>query len=453
MKKALALVLALVLALSMAVSAFALDFVELTPAGKAEAGKVEIPVVDADDEDILYTTVSWDEEGNPVLETVYYVALPFDVAYTDVKVTANGNLTAELVEFNPEKMVIVDDEGNDLLTYSVLDLKGDAVETDLSYEEALAAEADLEKENKVNYTVVCEQTVNVIKMVVANNFSAHYTEGTLKVDAKLGKKDYVGKLTVINDVTIFEYEQVKWAANNFKTGAALQLGENGYSDYLTDEFGYGFEYDYEGLREDPYALVVSTTAFRAIEGKNLKLNILAKDTFAGQQRIAMDDLDVNVVLKEIAKDQKGVNFFAWADLKLDAKENLESVSLIFKGDQVIKGEFEITIGLPFNWYELRELFGVKVEEDDIISYYLVDGNGKVVGGKEVDYMTADLTESASFTVKGANQKLGEYSLVLEVPAAEAGESNPNTGAESVVGVVAALAVVSVATAAAVSLKK
>lgn len=453
MKKALALVLALVLALSMAVSAFALDFVELTPAGKAEAGKVEIPVVDADDEDILYTTVSWDEEGNPVLETVYYVALPFDVAYTDVKVTANGNLTAELVEFNPEKMVIVDDEGKDLLTYSVLDLKGDAVETNLSYEDALAAEADLEKENKVNYTVVCEQTVNVIKMVVANNFSAHYTEGTLKVDAKLGKKDYVGKLTVINDVTIFEYEQVKWAANNFKTGAALQLGENGYSDYLTDEFGYGFEYDYEGLREDPYALVVSTTAFRAIEGKNLKLNILAKDTVAGQQRIAMDDLDVNVVLKEIAKDQKGVNFFAWADLKLDAKENLESVSLIFKGDQVIKGEFEITIGLPFNWYELRELFGVKVEEDDIISYYLVDGNGKVVGGKEVDYMTADLTESASFTVKGANQKLGEYSLVLEVPAAEAGESNPNTGAESVVGVVAALAVVSVATAAAVSLKK
>lgn len=452
MKKALALVLALVLALSMAVSAFALDFVELKPADKAEAGKVEIPVVDADNEHILYTTLTWDEDGNPVLETVYYVALPFDVAYTDVKVTANGNLTAELVEFNPDKMVIVDENGNDVLTYSVLNLKGEAVATELSYEDALSWEAYFEKENKVDFKVVCEQTVNVIKMVVANNFSAHYTEGTLKVEAKLGKKDYVGKLTVINDVTIFEYEQVKWAANNFKTGAALQLGEYGYSDYLTDEFGYGFEYEYENLREDPFALVVSTTAFRAIEGKNLKLNILAKSTLA-DARLKMDDLDVNVVLKEIAKDQKGVNFFAWADVKFDKKDNLESVSLIFKGDQVIKGEFEITIGLPFNWYELRELFGVKVEEDDIISYYLVDGNGKVVGGKEVDYMTADLTESASFTVKGANQKLGEYSLVLEVPAAEAGESNPNTGAESVVGVVAALAVVSVATAAAVSLKK
>ena len=51
------------------------------------------------------------------------------------------------------------------------------------------------------------------------------------------------------------------------------------------------------------------------------------------------------------------------------------------------------------------------------------------------------------------QKLGQYKVVLEVPAAEVGEANPNTGAESVVGVVAALAVVSVATAAAVSLKK
>ena len=68
-------------------------------------------------------------------------------------------------------------------------------------------------------------------------------------------------------------------------------------------------------------------------------------------------------------------------------------------------------------------------------------------------MTADLTEDVEFTVKGENAKLGQYKVVLEVPAAEAGEANPNTGAEAVVGVVAALAVVSVATAAAVSLKK
>ena len=68
-------------------------------------------------------------------------------------------------------------------------------------------------------------------------------------------------------------------------------------------------------------------------------------------------------------------------------------------------------------------------------------------------MTADLTENVKFVVEGENQKLGYYTLTLEVPANESGEANPNTGAESVVGVVAALAVVSVATAAAVSLKK
>ena len=69
-------------------------------------------------------------------------------------------------------------------------------------------------------------------------------------------------------------------------------------------------------------------------------------------------------------------------------------------------------------------------------------------------MKDDLTVPVSFTIEGKNSKLGSYAIVIDVPANEvAGESNPNTGAESVVGVVAALAVVSVATAAAVSLKK
>ena len=138
MKKALALVLALVLALSMAVSAFAVEFVQLKDQTPAKAEPIEIEVVDpASKEYVLYTTPSFDLENHKVvLETVYYVALPYEVNYKDIKVTASGNATAELVKFNPDTMVLNDD-GRDPLTYDVYNLKGEQVVANVSYKEAL----------------------------------------------------------------------------------------------------------------------------------------------------------------------------------------------------------------------------------------------------------------------------------------------------------------------------
>lgn len=454
MKKALALVLALVLALSMGVSAFAADLIELNPVGSAAAGKTEIFVVDmADDEYVLYTCPF--ELADLGKDYVHYIALNPEIAYTDVKVTANGNLDAELVEYDPETMTITGAMADP--TWSVT-CKGEVVDCEelqgLTYEEALEAAADLEKELKVTYYgVACDVTVNVIKLTVENNFSAAFTEGTLKIEAKLGTKNYAKTLTLINDVTIFEYEMVKSAAKYYADGEALQLGDWGYSDFYTSEYGYsyffGADYNEWENRVWPFALVVSTTAFRAVEGKDLKLNVLDNDA-----------AEISVTLKDIAKGQKGVNFFAWADIDVDdrnddiiANNRLEAASFGFMGDQVIKGAFEIDVKLGMNYYDLREAFGLKVEEEDIITYYVLK-NGKAFDEFTVDYMTDDVTANVELTIKGENEKLGWYTLALEVPAGEvSGEENPNTGAESVVGVVAALAVVSVATAAAVSLKK
>ena len=518
MKKALALVLALVLALSMGVSAFAaVNFVVLEE-DKPEAAGLEnvvvIPFEDADDT-ILYTTAGFDWETlNPVYGTEYYIALPTDVKYKDIEVSANGNITAELVDYDPETMKV---SGVVNPTYSIYvlgevpteqyDFKNgaqkvtlenffDGKETEitgvadfagLSYKDAKTLAAAIRKDMRVGektVTIACDQYVNIIKITVEDNFTAHYTEGTLKIKAYdvAAKKNMVGELKVINDVTIFEYEEVNYAADNFEKGAALQLGAFGYSDYATAEDGYSANafngYNPFENRDAKFALVVSTTAFRAIAGQDLRVNVL---TYTGTNK-ELKNLDINVVLKDIEAGQKGINFFAWAgvegmeydsdhvvdvpnsiqdvtvDFAEDVYEGIEdrypsAIAFGFLGDQIVKGEFEITVALPIDWYELRELFGIKVEEDDIISYYLIDENGKVVGGKEIDYMTADITELVEFSITGKNQKLGEYKLVLEVPAAEEGEANPNTGAESVVGVVAALAVVSVATAAAVSLKK
>ncbi|MBE6893606.1 MAG: hypothetical protein E7482_06295 [Ruminococcaceae bacterium] len=480
MKKALALVLALVLALSMAVSAFAAN-VDLVVLGKADAtasDKVEIEVVDFEKETlILYTTAGIDPESvNFTYGTEYYIALE-DKEWKNVEVTANGNATAELVKYDPATMDII---GLDVV-FNVVDREGnvanyfsaetDNLETDYAAYKAAVDKADERNEGLriLEYSVEVATNVNIIKVTVEDNFTAHYTEGTLKVTADLydaaKKKDvaYVGTATIINDVCIFEYEEVKYAAEKNADGETLQLGWGGYSDYWTSELGYNYDtipgYDEELLRELPGALVVSTTAFRAIEGKDLTLDICPAYDLDDDD---VEDVAINVTLKDIEAGQKGINFFAWVgtegmEFDVDELEFVDrypsAITFGFLGDQVVKGEFEIEILLPINWYELRELFGLKVEEDDIISYYLIDENGKVVGGKEIDYMTADITELVEFSITGKNQKLGEYKLVLEVPAAEEGEANPNTGAESVVGVVAALAVVSVATAAAVSLKK
>lgn len=438
MKKALALVLALVLALSMGVSAFALSLVELEKVPTEEAGKTIIPVVDA------YDTYLHLYDGGK-----YFVALD-DQPWEDVKVTANGCVSAKLIDFDPEKMVIVDEEGNDIVLWAVTE-KGEVLEGTYDYEGAKAAAKAANAEKEVTYYgIVCVTNVNVIELVIEDNYTAHFEEGTVKIEAKLDKVPYAGQINVINDVVIFEYEEVKWTAANYAEKAYLTVGQGGYSDWYTSEIGYSVafdDYDEFENRVEEGAAVVSTTAFRAIEGKSLKVS----------QGI------LNVTIKSVEAGQKGVNFLGYVDYDYKDRDNdglfdvdydvLTAINFGYLGNQVVKGEFVIDINLGLNWYELRELFSLKVEEDDIISYYLIDENGKVVGGKEVDYMTADLTETAKFSITDANATLGEYSLVLEVPAVEGGESNPNTGAESVVGVVAALAVVSVATAAAVSLKK
>ena len=453
MKKALALVLALVLALSMAVSAFAfVDPVFLEKDEEDEAGRKEIEVIDVVDDLLLYTY-----EGG-----TYYIALP-DEAWEDIKLTTNGNVSAELVEFDPEKMVIVNELGEDIVKWCVT-RKGEELATSgLTYDEAKAWAKEFnnngypdksvyDDQGKVTYYGVAPITnVNVIKIVVEDNYTAHYTEGTIKVNATLDDEPYKGVVTVINDVVIFEYEEVKWTAKNFKDKAALEVGQGGYSDYRIEVIDdkYGVEYDEDELRVDEYAAVVSTTAFRAIEGKNLK--VVANEA-------------MTVVLSEIAAGQKGVNFSAYLDYDFVDEdddyvwdvyyEDLVAIELGFYGDQVVKGEYEINVELPYDYYDLREYFGLRVEEDDIINYYVVDANNNVVKTIKVDYMTAKLNENVEFTLEGSNKALGQYKIVLEVPTGEVeGEQNPNTGAESVVGVVAALAVVSLATAAAVSLKK
>ena len=462
MKKALALVLALVLALSMAVSAFAaVELVDLVKVPEAKEKEIKIPVIDVEDPAMYYVY-----EGGK-----YYIALE-DAEWEDIKLTVAGDcLTAKLVEYDPAKMNVYGME----IVFEITkkgeptgeEFVADGVEqsTDVYEEACEAAEAYNDAEYVTYYDVAVKTNVNIIELVVADNYTVHYQEASLKIEATLDDEDYVGTVKFINDVYNFEYEDVKWTAKNFEEKWEDALDEEayllvdwlGYSDYHAWLIGYDVddaEYDEWANRYGEFAAVISTTAFRAIEGKNIR--VIANDN-------ELYDLALAVTLFDIAKGQKGVNFQAYTDLDFedtnlngvrDRNEDVNAIEFGFYGDQKINGKYEVLLKTGYDWFELRELFGVEVEEDDIVEYYVVDGNGKVVATEVKDYMTDDLTEDAEFVLELENGKLGEYKIVLEAPANEvAGEENPNTGAEAVVGVVAALAVVSVATAAAVSLKK
>ncbi len=541
MKKALALILALVLVLSMAVSAFALTL-KLEKVEEEEDEIIDIEVVDI--ENFALDTILLYEGGE------YYFALDPTKNYKDLKVTANGNLTAELVKFDPETMQIVDETANDVYdidwvirdnkeTYENADdetvyeyiyspLAGyvedpDTEEKEIAnYDPTSAVELndanlavwdeyhegykgrgddgknwlitevqdDLEnfarKGGRFEILPVIEVEgeyklayINIVKVTVEDNYSAHYTEGTIEITGKEGKKNVSAELEVVVDASIFEYEEVLWAGekeealvvwNELKDGLlgdAAAWEFPGYSDFLTDLWGYDVdkdgEYDEIDLRQYPWAAVVSTTAFRALAEKEQDLTVES-----GWLTVAIDGVE---------KGQKGVNFVSggidfvdkdgktfadvldekdidsWKDfVKAWRKYDIAAIEYGFLGDQIVKGEFTVTLDLGLTWFQLREIFGEKVEEDDIVTFYVLK-DGKFVKGYEIDFMTADIDEVAEIEVELADTTLGEYQIVLEIPAGETAETNPNTGAESVVGVAAALAVVSLATAAAVSLKK
>ena len=464
MKKVIALVLALMMVLSLAVSAVAFVPVDLQPPKGADKTKL-IEFVDK---------VTFDHTSDAYLAQqaeggVFYLLLDQEGhALKDIVATANGSLKAEVVEYNPEtmeqlpnqdwrvrikaydetnKVVVVRDMRDDYTTeeaavWASLNLGDYANDyfTAKAYAEALNKEFKTTK-----YYVENVYNVYVVKVTVEPNYTAAFKEGSVKVTAydTVTKKNLVAERKVISDVTIFDYEYVKSAATY---DYDLEYAGHGYSDYVTYTKGYqnitwlGGE---EGYRERG-ANVISTTAFRAIEGKNITVALNGK---------------FDVEIKSVAAGQKGVNFsyytnferFKEDDIHAVAGENFQ-VKFGFYGDQVVKSKFTVNFDLGMNYFELREYFGKKIEEEDIVTFYIIK-DGKVIGQQVVDFMKDDVTKNVTLTIDRENETLGQYAIAVKVPAANKGETNPNTGAESIMGVVAAVAVVSVAAAAAVSLKK
>ena len=460
MKKIVALVLALMMVLSLGVSALALTEIKLDQVEVTEDGEKLIKFVDTVDfigsGKVLYT-------DGPHGGVAYFVLKT--TGLKDVKATySNGDaVKAEIIDYDPEKMEFVD--GAD---WAVVRKDGKAIDEYLeasttldwskcvesgkgNYDWCKYVAKTLNKEFKTTQFVVkCTSEVKVLKLTVAANYSASFTEGSVKVSALrvADKKTVYTEMKFINDVTIFAYEYVKSAA---EYDYALELFDEGYSDYET--YLAGYKTPDTAMRYG--SRVISTTAFRAIEGKDITVNVYPTPK-ENDERVAKS---ADVTIYNVAAGQKGVNFEYYEKEVKEATSTAlavdgenRKVEFGFYGDQIVKSKFTVNFDLDWTYFELREFFGKKVEEMDIVTYYILK-DGKVLKEVKVDYMTVDYNDTVKLSIDGENTTLGQYAIAVKVPAENKGEENPNTGAESVMGVVAAVAVVSVAAAAAVSLKK
>lgn len=459
MKKIVALVLALMMVLSLGVSALALTEIKLDQVEVTEDGTKLIKFVDTVEfigaDKVLYT-------NGPHGGVAYFVLKT--TGLKDVKATySNDAVKAEIIDYDPEKMEFVD--GAD---WAVVRKDGKAIDEYLAasttldwskcvesgkgnYDWCKYVAKTLNKEFKTTQFVVkTTSEIKVLKLTVAANYSASFTEGSVKVSALrvADKKTVYTEMKFVNDITIFAYEYVKSAAEN---DYALELFDEGYSDYETYLAGYKTP----DTAQRPGSRVISTTAFRAIEGKDITVNVYPTPK-ENDERVAKS---ADVTIYNVAAGQKGVNFEYYEKEVKEATSTAlavdgenRKVEFGFYGDQVVKSKFTVNFDLDWTYFELREFFGKKVEEQDIVTYYILK-DGKVLKEVKVDYMTVDYNDTVKLSIDGENTTLGQYAIAVKVPAENKGEENPNTGAESVMGVVAAVAVVSVAAAAAVSLKK
>lgn len=453
MKKLLALVLALVMVLSLAVSAFAVTLV-------VDEKTAEKPVLDLNDVDIwtedeLYLIFHKGGTWYVPVSTKALNSADKEVTLKNFAVTVDNDfVTAEIIDYDPETMVGGEDKLG--LTYKIVDKKGNDV-TRLFVEEGVTAykplkeaadEANKAAKTKAFSVKVADGNAKVLKLVVADNYTVDYKEATIKLtatDTEKKPETYTKKINVVSDVAIYEHNTILYAAEE-KEALTIYAPFGGYSAYATKgNYGYTKEYEEWLNRYTFTTTVLPTTGFRAIAGKKIVLST------------ELPGINVDVTIPEVAAGQKGVNFAFVTDGELvDEKtwtKGHKSFSFGFKGQQTIASDYTIDVDLNCTYYQLRQLFRQKLEEEDVLKFYILK-DGKAFDELVVDFMTVDDTENVEFTIEGkAGTNLGYYTITLTAPAAEEGETNPDTGAESMIGVVAAMAVITLASAAAISLKK
>lgn len=336
----------------------------------------------------------------------------------------------------------------------------ETVKSTTDYTEVKSAAKTLNNEGKTGkYVAVCNQDVHIIKVKIANNFGVDYAIGsfTVKATGASDGKAYTGiKNNVVADVAIASRDTVEYYAENFESGAR---GEIFPINEATNKSDFGYWDYYEDKVSTNKAFVISTTGFRSIAGKGLTLANSAVDP------------GVFVEIKEVATNQSGVNFLNESDeeyKKVDGKPVFDYYYLTFYGTRPIASDFTVTWKLGCTYGELLSKFGLNTEESEKVKFHLyIDGKDTPL---VIDYSKVNLYDEVELEIeREAGSTLGKYILSATKVSnggnggsgssggsnngGNGSENNPNTGAADMIGAASAMAVVSLAAAVAISLKK
>lgn len=269
--------------------------------------------------------------------------------------------------------------------------------------------------------------INGTNLVVTATSKALVETGTLKF-AVQGVKSIIGadnKTQIIkSDIVYFEFDIVpNWiggstAAGNVAVDIPVQL-------YL-DEF------------------VISADQFGTLARNTLTVKAIDNEF---------------VLTTKVAKGQGAFNFkynTTVAESVIDANEDANILAINFKGTQTFKNEAKITFSNKVGaWLSLGDV--IDHTGDETVYVYTFDGE-KLTLVDKVDAAKGDVVYTAPAgkalgSIYFSNKELKGAATKDDGKKADNGKSNVNTGANDMVSVAVAMAVVSLAAAGAVAFKK
>ena len=407
MKKIISVILSVLMVMALSINALALTEIELKPGVPTVQSKVVLEDYCDFNESGENTFIAQSNDGGK-----FYVPICYDYKeLKNIELIASG-MTARLVDFNPETM----EYPGYYPTYCLFEARqpmDDPSTKGLTWEDAKEMAKTLGKQNKKTYQIVPEQYLYIAEFTVNANYGASFVEGSFEIraiDVESGKHLSTGKQTVIRDVVFFDYENVKSAVQH---DYALKLGDKGYSDYNSYKEGYiGADVDYG-------ATCISKSAFRAIAGKQLSIELNPTDK----------------LIMSVVEGQNSINLSNYFNVDNKAK----TIKFGFYGAPIIAGSYSYEVNVGKNAYDLAEFFNLRMNETDVYTFY-VKKDGKVIDSFVVDYAKQQSYDDIVLKITGKDSALTSYELTMDssqvaedkTPSASkpvSGEVNPSTGAE------------------------
>ncbi len=282
---------------------------------------------------------------------------------------------------------------------------------------------------------------------------------------------YVDAVSFTTDV--YMKDVITKLTNANHTIAALDLTANGVSKMVKVEIAEDFD-DVDSATAKVYMYIADRTnsqqsssltgkwtfgnavemyvSFDFINDADRAAKWVVKEDEKGTAVFNIEDDEAYFTVKMISEEEVVINLDTTYDVDIDAEYNDHDADLDFYNFKGTADEF-IKVGalvIPAD----EDTFIYEIVDDEIVAVeaeYVEDY--KVGNYKKVDGWMIETSELGYYVVADEELVVAEEEVEVEAPVVEDNKANPETGANDFVGAAVALAVVSVAAAGALALKK